>query len=142
MPTWVLGVSVAFILVVIIAISGALFWWSKLGNRPRRRIIANLSKKYASSRRANQYVSRPARRRDKWELLPSEINVVFTNKIGSRAFANVYMGWLVANKICVAVKLAKDTLDETRLDLLREIDFMKDLGMHSHIAQYGWTHNA
>lgn len=73
-----------------------------------------MTKKYEIMRHNNAYVTPSAMRRDKWELLPSEVTVFFSNKIGSGAFADVYKGRLIEEKSDVAVKLAKDALDEAR----------------------------
>ncbi|KAH7705476.1 TK/KIN6 protein kinase [Aphelenchoides avenae] len=102
---------------------------------PPKRIVMKLSKKGDSSQRQrhNEYVAEDSTRRDKWRLLPIELDVLLTLKLGSGAFADVYKGRLLRQGLEVAMKVAKDSTDEARSDLVREIDFMKSLGTHPHV---------
>lgn len=75
-----------------------------------------MSKKGDSSlrHRNNEYVDEISRRGDKWHLLPTELDVLSSDKIGSGAFADVYKGRLLKQRVEVAVKLAKDSSDEAK----------------------------
>uniref|UniRef100_A0A915EGW5 Protein kinase domain-containing protein n=1 Tax=Ditylenchus dipsaci TaxID=166011 RepID=A0A915EGW5_9BILA len=147
--------------VILSSTCGGLFVFFK--RRQRRALVNSLFKGGGPSDNyyMNRFVDpntpcRPGQHKnttDEWEIPTENLNVFRSQQLGSGAFAFVYKGQLVGRnplidnrninymleereKKCneVAIKVLRNSIDErNRLDLWRELEFMKELGYHPHI---------
>ncbi|KAI1724915.1 protein tyrosine kinase domain-containing protein [Ditylenchus destructor] len=157
---WLLAVLVSF---GIIGLSSCVGLFVFIRRRQRRSLVDSLFKgpaRRTDSEYWQRYVDNGARRlgkkrneSDEWELLPESLNLFRNEQLGSGAFAFVYKGQLIGRNpllenrntnyvfgerenMCndVAVKVLRNSIDErNRIDMWREIEFMKELGYHPHI---------
>ncbi|KAH7689646.1 hypothetical protein AAVH_40355, partial [Aphelenchoides avenae] len=113
-PSTVLIVAGSALAALVAFLVLGVCWWCRRRSESRRRLIKKMSKKGDTSlrQRHNEYVAEESTRRDKWHLLPIELDVLLTLKLGSGAFADVYKGRLLRQGLEVAMKVARDSSHE------------------------------
>ncbi|KAI6231221.1 Protein kinase domain-containing protein [Aphelenchoides besseyi] len=140
---------------VLMIIIGGFYWW-RVGRYRRFGFRKRKQTNLAVISRGNHYLNsedlKPSRPTDPWELRREDVIVHYDRKLGSGAFADVFVGEIIGdagirrvyNDVLsvanfhdceVAVKMLPPFADEnSRSDFQKEILFMKSLKYHPHLV--------